>query len=126
VDTSKYKDLVDSYTDDIKRLWEFCNMHSFEERIKYYTLIEVHKTVFRESSSLPAMREWYIKKTLSRSNRYEGAFDTMAHNSESYKHSFRYRSIHLWNDMIKDGSVFSDDYCKFRANVALYVMNNEG
>jgi hypothetical protein len=98
-------------------------MHSVEERIMYYTLIEVHKTVFRESS-LPAMREWYNKKALSRSNRYEGVFDTMTYNSESYKQSFRYRSIDLWNGMIKDGSVFSDAYCKFRSNAALYVMKD--
>ncbi len=74
------------------------------------------------------MREWYNKKALSRSNRYEGVFDTMTHNSdsESYKQSFRYRSIDLWNDIIKDGSVFSDAYCKFRSNVALYVILKDG
>jgi hypothetical protein len=120
---AKYKDLVSACQNDTKRLWELCNMHSVSERIDYYTLLEVHKTIFRESS-LNLMKLWYNTKNCARSDRNVGTFEVIRHKSQVYKNSFRYRSIDLWNSMIMYGGIFSDDYLVFKTNVAIWVMRS--
>ncbi len=120
---SKYKDLLTHVANDTKKLWELCNVHSISERIEFYTLIELHKTMFRDSS-LKLMKQWYTLKKCDRSDRYIGTFDVIRHKSQAYKNSFRYRSIELWNSMIMYGGIFSEDYHEFKTNVAIWVMRS--
>jgi hypothetical protein len=118
----KYRDLS-VCPNDTKKLWELCNMHSVSERIDYYTLLEVHKTMFR-NSSLKLMKQWYNAKNGARSDRNLGTFEVIRHKSQVYKNSFRYRSIDIWNSMIMYGGIFNDDYLVFKANVAIWVMRS--
>ncbi len=92
-------------------------MHSVSERIDYYTLLEVHKTMFRNSSLT-------LMKYSARSDRNLGTFEVIRHKSQVYKNSFRYRSIDIWNSMIMYGGIFNDDYLVFKANVAIWVMRS--
>jgi len=127
---SKYKDIVNSYTSEITELWEYCNMHSIEERIQFYILQEVHKTMYIQSShvlkdyKIPAMDNWFLIKTQERSYRHTGVLEIKEHSSQIYKKSFVYRAINHWNKMIRDGNIFSEDFQTFKKNIALWVMKD--
>ena len=125
---SKYKDIINAYTKDITELWELCNMHSINERINYYLLIEVHRTLFKMNNPafkewhIPIMKDWFKIKVKSRSDRYENMLEIVTHSTQTYKKSFRSRAIDLWNKMIMAGDVFSLTFADFKKNVALWVM----
>ncbi len=128
--SKKYKDIVNTNTPSTIELWDRCDMHSILERINYYLLLEVHKTIHRHSlpsrheSYISEMSNWFIPKQVNRSNRYEGLLELDSHASQTFQNSFVYRAISIWNKMIIAGNVFDKDYCVFKKSVALWVTKD--
>ena len=70
------------------------------------------------------MKNWFKFKVKIRSDRYENEnmLETITHNTQAYKKSFRFRAMELWDKMIMAGDVFSVSYAEFKKNAALWVM----
>jgi len=120
---SKFNDIQLISKESDHELWELTNIHSITERIRYYTLTEVFKTI-NYNISIPKMRDWFTERMTTRSNRFEGLLELVNHNSEFYKSSFKYRAISLWNSMIKAKDVYDKKISNFKSNVALWVMKD--
>ena len=90
--------------------------------------MEVHRTIFKMNNPIfkewhiPAMKNWFKFKVKSRSDMCENILETITHNTQAYKKSFRFRAIELWNKMIMAGEVFSVSFADFKKNAALWVM----
>jgi len=120
---SKYKEILKSFSKDTTDLWEICNMHSVIERINYYILLETHKTLYAKSS--PAMmKDWFKIHETVRQTRNSRKLQVPVHKSQTFKKSFKYRAIELWNNAVSDGDVVCDEYIPFKSNVSKFVMKH--
>jgi hypothetical protein len=109
----------------IQELWDSCNMHNIEERIQYFTLIQMFQQQTHFSTSVPEIASNFVSKEHTRSSRLEGSFEIIKHNTEWFKNSFIYRGIKQWNEFIQDTNHKGlKTFDEFKCTINLWVTRN--
>jgi len=101
-------------------LIEKCNFLTTNERLTYYSLIQLYKMLKTDNGTL--FSNVFSFKSSTSVTRNANNFTIIRHQSEAFKRSINYRLIKLWNDMPQDIQNTNVSLTKFKFTISQYIV----